>query len=103
VQISCRIMMFNVVLNSYFRGTQNQATLKFRNDGSFELHWSGIFGYSEYFTGSYLRRGDTFFLNYDKNAPSRFGRRILKQNGFLSSLDTLQKEIRYVEFRILND
>lgn len=77
----------NVVLRACFEGTQNQATLKFYKDHHFELHWTGVFGYSEYFTGTYKPAGDTFFLNYETMEPYRFGETILNKDSLLTPLD----------------
>jgi hypothetical protein len=78
----------NVVLRACFEGTQNQATLKFYRDNSFDLHWSGVFGYSEYFYGTYSQQGDTLLLKYKSACPVRFGQKILNDGKSLISIDS---------------
>jgi hypothetical protein len=69
-----------VTFRACFEGTQNQATFKLREGNRFEIHWSGVFFYDEYFTGTYRQSGDTLILDYHTNRPTRFGTRILMDN-----------------------
>ena len=78
----------NVVLRACFEGTQNEATLKFYKDGNFVLHWTGVFFYSKYFSGTYENVSDTFLLDYKTEKPFRFGRKILNKDGLFRTLDS---------------
>lgn len=70
----------NVVFRACFEGTQNQATFKLLENNKFEIHWTGVFFYDEYFVGTYEKRGDTLYLDYRGKKPVRFGERILMNN-----------------------
>lgn len=70
----------NVVFRACFEGTQNQATFKLLDNNKFEIHWTGVFFYDEYFVGTYEKKGDTLYLDYRWKKPIRFGERILMNN-----------------------
>ena len=90
------------VIFGYFKGTQNQAFVKFRSNKTFELNWSGVFGYNEWFTGNYNKNGDTLFLTYDGAKPIRFGQKILYKDSMLSTLDVPRDSNQYfVPFKVL--
>ncbi len=84
-----------VVLRACFEGTQNQATLKFYRDSTFVLLWSGVFGYSEYFSDTFSQVKDTLFLTYKTEKPYRLGRKILNKNDLLITLDTPIEDGQY--------
>ena len=69
-----------VIFRACYEGTQNQATFKLREENRFEIHWTGVFFYDEFFTGTYQQSGDTLILTYDNDRPVRFGDRILMDN-----------------------
>lgn len=77
-----------VLLRACFEGTQNQAYIKLRQDKSFELNWTGVFGYDEWFIGTYTQKADTFYLNYETKKPYRFGDTIVNDG---ESLITINK------------
>ena len=66
-----------VVFRACYEGTQNQATFKLREGNKFELHWTGVFFADNYYTGTYKQVGDTLFLHYHSDRPSRFGDKIV--------------------------
>ncbi|NLD50206.1 MAG: hypothetical protein GX660_23970 [Clostridiaceae bacterium] len=66
-----------VKFKACYEGTMNGATLKIREENKFDLHWYGAFGYDEFFIGNYEINGDTLWLYYLSNRPSRFGSKIL--------------------------
>jgi len=76
-----------VVLAGYHKGTQNQAFIKFRKNGAFEINSSAVFGYNKWLTGNYNQKGDTLFLNYDIPKPNQFGKVFLNKAGVLTALD----------------
>jgi hypothetical protein len=83
------------LITAYFKGTQNQANITLRANRSFELNWSGVFGYNEWFTGNYRQSGDTLFLKYDGTQPYRFGKKILVKEGVLITLDKAIDSTQY--------
>lgn len=80
-----------VTFRACFEGTQNQATFKLKEGNKFEIHWTGVFFYDEYFTGTYRQIGDTLILNYQSERPIRFGNRIFMDNEN-QSLVSIRKE-----------
>ncbi len=76
-----------VVLRACYEGTQNQSYVKFRADKTFEMNWTGIFGYDEWWTGSWRRNGDTLFLKYNGKKIRQFGDTIVVANGYLNPLN----------------
>jgi hypothetical protein len=70
----------NVIFRACFEGTQNQATFKLLDNDRFEIHWTGVFFYDEYFVGTYEKNGDTLYLDYRWKKPIRFGEKILMNN-----------------------
>lgn len=91
-KLDSEILESKVVLRGCFEGTQNQATIKFREDKSFELHWTGVFGYNKWFTGTYIQSNDTLFLNYEKHKPDRCGDTIVKNKKSLITVNKLMKD-----------
>jgi hypothetical protein len=91
----------NVVFKACFEGTQNQATFKLLENNRFEIHWTGVFFYDEYFVGTYEKLGDTLHLNYHGNKPLRLGDRILMNNDreiletIRSDNDSLLNKVRF--------
>ena len=75
------------IVTGYFKGTQNQAVIRLRADKSFELNWTGVFGYDEWFAGTYTQTADTVFLTYKTKRPFRFGTKILNNGEILETLD----------------
>jgi len=83
-----------VEIRACYEGTQNQAYIKFRQDKSFELNWTGVFGYDEWWTGQWEKSGDSLFLKYDNKKVPALGDTILIANGYLNpighSVDTVK-------------
>lgn len=87
----------DIVLRGCFEGTQNQAFIKFRKDQTFELNWTGVFGYNDWFYGKYSQHGDTLFLDYETEEPPRFGDTILNNgNGLVPINKDLPKDKTYL-------
>ena len=80
-----------VVLRGCFEGTQNQASIKFRSNQSFEIHWTGAFGYNDWFYGEYEKFGDTLILHYQTEEPLRFGDTILVNDHGFSPINKVDK------------
>jgi len=81
-----------VLLNACFEGTQNQAYIKLREDKSFELNWTGVFLYNEWFTGTYIQKTDTFYLHYETEKPFRFGDTIVNNGESLITINKFRKD-----------
>jgi len=81
-----------VVIRACFEGTQNQAYIKMRKDKSFEINWTGVFLYDEWFFGTYSQKGDTIFLSYKTDKPYRFGDTILNNGSSLIPLNKFKKD-----------
>ena len=76
-----------VTLRACYEGTQNQSTLKFRENHTFELHATGVFFYSEWFYGTYTQKADTLFLNYSTEKPYRVGDTLMIENDLLITIN----------------
>jgi hypothetical protein len=87
-----------VIFRACYEGTQNQATFKLREGNRFEIHWTGVFFYDEYFTGTYKQVGDTLILDYHADRPIRFGDQILmdNQSGLLTTIRTENDNLKNV-------
>ncbi len=81
-----------VTLRACFEGTQNQAFIKFRENNTFELNWTGIFGADKWYIGSYSQKADTFYLNYTTDTPSRFGDTIINNGNSLITINKTKKD-----------
>ena len=57
-----------VVFRACYEGTQNTAVLKFRENQTFELHWTDFFS-SNWFYGTYEQKSDTLLLHYSSEKP----------------------------------
>lgn len=84
-----------VVLRGCYEGTQNQAYVLFRQNHGFEIHSTSIMS-SEWQTGTWQRRGDTLWLNYDRNNfDFRLGRKALIKDKYFETLDESPKSKAY--------
>ncbi|MDP3462328.1 MAG: hypothetical protein Q8S18_06040 [Bacteroidales bacterium] len=58
-----------VVFRACYEGTQNQATFKLRACGKFDIHSTGVFFSDNFYTGDYIKTGDTILLNFNTEIP----------------------------------
>ncbi len=68
---------------AYYEGTQNQALLTLRQNNSFDIWWTGVFGYDEYFRGDYRQEADSLIFHFSGEPPRKFngqGRLVRKEN-----------------------
>ncbi|MEZ5056308.1 MAG: hypothetical protein R2879_04650 [Saprospiraceae bacterium] len=88
-----------VTFRACYEGTQNQATFKLRKPDRFEIHWTGVFFYDEFFVGTYSKSGDTLLLNYKGKKPGRIGDKILMddKNEILQTIRTDDDNLEYVD------
>ncbi len=77
----------NVIFRACYEGTQNQATLKFREDKTFELHWTGVFFSNSWYIGTYQQNADTLYLHYSTEKPFRFGDTIVIKDDLLITVN----------------
>lgn len=80
-----------VVFRACYEGTQNQATLKLRKNGKFDIHWTGVFFSDDFYTGNYRRNGDTILLNFKTEVPGKLNDTLVIKEDYLYRLksDTL--------------
>ena len=95
-QFSSEQLESPVILRACYEGTQNQATIKFRKDKTFELNWTGIFFSNSWYTGNYTQNSDTLLLNYKTEKPIRFGHLIVIKNGELQTIKTTSDSLENI-------
>ncbi len=78
-----------------YEGTQNQATIKFREDKTFELHWTGAFFANDWWTGKWNKDGDTIFFNYDNEIVKQLGNKVLIANGYLQPFGNTGDTVKF--------
>ena len=76
----------DVEFRACYEGTQNQAYILFRKDKTFELHWTGVFGYNEWWTGKWNKTDNILTLNYDGKKAEQLGEQILISKGYLNPI-----------------
>ena len=79
-----------IVLRACYEGTQNQSTLVFREDKTFELHATGVFFSSFWFSGIYEQSADTLFLHYLTEKPKHLGDTLLIKDDYLFTIHNQQ-------------
>ena len=79
-----------IILRACFEGTQNQATIKFRKNKTFEINWTGVFLADSWYIGTYKQIADTFYLHYTTEKPYRFGDSILNNGEDLITLNKIK-------------
>jgi len=79
------------VFRACYEGTQNQATFKLRDNGKFDIHWTGVFFSDNFYTGKYSMNGDTILMNFYTEIPRMLGDTLIINEEFLYRLksDTL--------------
>jgi hypothetical protein len=95
----------NVVLCGWHKGTQNQAYILFRRDNTFEINWTGVFFYDEWFTGHWKRNGDTILLHYNNDKMvKQLGNKVVIQNGYFKPINNGldSSKYRYTMFHVGN-
>ncbi len=65
------------IITARYRGTQNFATLKIRDNGRFDYEGSGAFAYSFFFKGSWSQVADTLFLTCDNGDSLAIGNKLV--------------------------
>ena len=76
-----------VTFRACYEGTQNQATFKLRESGKFDIHWTGVFFYDEFFTGEYIKNGDTILMDFNTEIPRMLGDTLIVKDDFIYRLE----------------
>ncbi|TPG37512.1 hypothetical protein [Flavobacterium pectinovorum] len=84
-----------VEFRACYEGTQNQAYILFRKDKTFEINWTGVFGYNEWWTGKWTKKGDILSLKYDNEKNEQLGDTILIANDFLNPIAKSFDKVKY--------
>ena len=84
-----------VEFRACYEGTQNQAYILFRKDKTFELNWTGVFGYNEWWTGKWEKEGNTIFLKYDNKKVNQLDDTIVIANGYLNPIGKSVDKVKY--------
>lgn len=84
-----------VEFRACYEGTQNQAYILFRKDKTFELNWTGVFGYNEWWTGRWSKNGNILSLKYDGKKTEQLGNTILIANGYLNPIGKSFDKVKY--------
>ncbi len=74
-----------------YEGTKSQATFKLRENAKFDIHWTRVFFYDEYFNGEYIKKGDTIFLDFKSEIPRNLSDTLVIKGDYIYRLkaDTL--------------
>lgn len=90
----------HVDFRACYEGTQNQATFKLRESGKFDIHWTGVFFYDEFFTGDYVKNGDTILLDFKTEIPRNLSDTLVLDGDYIYSLksDTLISTYFYLGY-----
>lgn len=75
-----------VVFRACYEGTQNQATFKLRENGKFDIHWTGVFLSDNFYTGDYIKSGDTILLNFNTEIPRNLNDTLIVKGEYLYRL-----------------
>lgn len=81
----------HVVFRACYEGTQNQATFKLRESGKFDIHWTKVFFSDNFYTGEYIKKGDTILLDFKTEIPRNLSDTLLIDGDYIYRLksDTL--------------
>lgn len=77
----------DAVIVAGYEGAQNQNIIKFRENKTFEMNSTAIFGYNQWFTGTYIKKGDTLLLIYETEKPRFIGRTLVEKKDLLITVD----------------
>jgi len=91
----------SVLVAGYEGAAQGQSIIKFRKNKTFEMNTTAVFGYNEWFTGTYIQKGDTLLLAYETKKPRNIGNKLLETDKELITIDKPKDStIRYTPLRI---
>lgn len=86
--INLEKLQSEVSIRACYEGTMNTATLKFREDRTFELQMIGFFAASEFYEGAWKSEGDTISLSFAGTRPTWVGEIFIIANGRLLPIET---------------
>ncbi|MGF7040073.1 hypothetical protein [Mucilaginibacter lappiensis] len=78
-----------VLIRGCYEGTQNQSYILYRQDHSFEIHSTGVFFYSKWYTGRWEKTGDTIVMAYNKDKNPKLGTKVVLQDGYFKPVENL--------------
>lgn len=84
-----------VAFRACYEGTQNQAYILFRKDKTFEMNWTGVFGYNKWWTGKWTKKGDILVLKYNNEKIEQLGDTILIANDYLNPINKSFDKVKY--------
>jgi hypothetical protein len=88
----------DVAFRACYEGTQNQATLKFREDKTFEYHGTGVFFASNWYYGVYEQKADTLYLHYTTEKPRSLGDTLVINGDNLITINQADSLQRFIPF-----
>lgn len=86
LKINLDALYGQVVFRACYEGTQNQATFKLRESGKFDIHWTGAFFADSFYTGEYIKNGDTILLDFDTDIPTDLDGSLVVQGEYIYRL-----------------
>jgi hypothetical protein len=70
LKINLNIIYSKLIFQACYEGTQNQATFKLRENNDFDIHWTGAFFADNFYTGTYRKKNDTLFMDFNTEIPN---------------------------------
>lgn len=78
-----------VEIRACYEGTQNQSYIKFREDKTFEINSTGVFFANNWYTGQWIKSGDTLFLKFDNEKPGLLSDTLIIHSDHLIPIDKI--------------
>jgi hypothetical protein len=97
LRISSDIFHTKIVYSAFRRDRDGYTKMRMRKNGNFDIRYQGPFGMAEWEYGKWSERGDTFYLNYDKDRDTGYLKpdTLILSDGLLAPIgipsDTLKK------------
>ena len=82
----------SVEMRACYEGTQNQSYIKFRSDKSFEIHSTGVFFNSHWFTGNWKMTSDTIFMKFNNEKNRLLSDTIIILNEYLIPIQEINND-----------
>jgi hypothetical protein len=88
-KLSSEMFESKVQMEGCYEGTQNQTHVLWRENGTFEINATGVFGYDKWWTGKWKRSKDTIEMKFDKNVFEALGEKVVIYDGMLIPFNKL--------------
>lgn len=82
----------SIACRAYYDSDLYQANFTFRAGSTFDLNWTGAFGFDRWWKGTWTRQGDTVRLRYVGKVNERLGKTLLLNQKELIPLDSIQNK-----------